>query len=144
MPGISRAKAALLLAVSLSTFDGCGGDDGRVPVYPVKGKVTVSGEVPLGALVVLYPTQKGAKELRPSGKVGADGSFTLTTYEADDGAPAGEYVATIQWNKLVKRGNDYSAGPNAVPKQYGSQESSPWKVRVAETPNVLEPYAIGK
>ncbi|MFO0951873.1 MAG: hypothetical protein U0835_12120 [Isosphaeraceae bacterium] len=64
---------------------------------------------------------------RPSGKVSEDGTFQLTTYEAGDGAPAGEYTATLQWNKLVKRGNDFVAGPDIVPPAYTSPEQSPGK-----------------
>ena len=104
----------------------CSGDDGRVPVYPVKGKVAVAGEVPAEALIVLYPAHQVAdKHLRPSAKIGYDGTFNLTTFVANDGAPAGEYTATIQWNKLVKKGQDYSAGPNVVPETGSSCRSVP-------------------
>jgi hypothetical protein len=114
-----------------------------VPVYPVNGRVSVAGEVPEGALVVLYPARKlGEEELRPSGRVAKDGSFRLTTYEADDGAPTGEYTATVQWNKLVKKGRDYAAGPNVVPKAYANPETSAWKIKVAEAPNELPPLRI--
>ena len=83
--GFLAASLGAILLVA-----GCSGGDGRVPVYPVMGQVTVGGEVPEAALVVLYPAQGGGEnELRPSAKVNQDGSFTLTTYEADDGAPAG-------------------------------------------------------
>lgn len=124
---------------------GCSGDDGRVPVYPVKGKVSVKGEVPDGALIVFYPVKAGGDtELRPSAKVKPDGSFSLTTYDAEDGAPSGDYVATIQWNKIIKRGNDYKQGPDLIPKTYASRENSVWKVSVAEAPNELEPLTITK
>jgi hypothetical protein len=128
------------MAISVT---GCSGNVGKVPVFPVKGKVAVAGEVPLGALVVLYPVQPGAdKDLRPSAKIGQDGTFSMTTYVADDGAPAGEYTATIQWNKLIKTGQDYSAGPNVVPKQYAASETSPWKIKVENKPNELAPINI--
>src|SRR5262245_38760390 len=98
---------------------GCSGGDGRVPVYPVKGKVTAAGEIPEGALIVLYPARGGGEsELRPSAKVRRDGSFSLTTYDAEDGAPQGDYIATVQWNKLIKKGKDYAAGPDVIPKDY--------------------------
>jgi major membrane immunogen (membrane-anchored lipoprotein) len=138
------SRAPLCLVAILA---GCGRDDGRVPVYPAKGKVTVSGEVPEGALVVLYPAKKGSGaevELRPSGRVKPDGTFSLTTYDAEDGAPAGEYAATIQWNKLIKQGQDYKAGPNIIPAAYAAPESSPWKIAVAESPNDLAPLDIKK
>jgi hypothetical protein len=130
------------MAISISA---CSEDDGRVPVYPVTGKVTVEREVPVGALVVLYPVQpNGKNELRPSGTVRSDGAFSLTTYVSDDGAPAGEYIATLQWSKLIKKGQDYSAGPNVVPKEYATRETSPWNLRVETKQNDLAPRDIAK
>lgn len=139
--------AALLLSIAGTAFtaSGCAKDEGRVPVYPVKGKVSVLGQVPEGALVVLYPTPGATNlEIRPSGKVKQDGSFELTTYEADDGAPVGDYTATIQWNKLVKRGSDTVAGPNAVPPKFGSPDTSPWKIKVGAAPTDLTEFSVTK
>lgn len=140
-----RAATAACVAGLAAWLTGCGGAEGRVPVYPATGKVTVAGEVPEGALVVLYPARAGVEaELRPSGKVRHDGSFSLTTYDADDGAPKGDYTATIQWNKLVKKGSDYAAGPNVIPRTYAAPETSPWKVQVGEARKEFAPLAIGK
>jgi len=124
---------------------GCGGDDGRVPVYPVTGSVSVAGEIPDGALIVFYPDKPEADpDLRPSAKVKPDGSFALTTYDAGDGAPEGEYTGTIQWNKLVKKGSDFVAGPDRVPKSYKDRSSSLWKLTVGTEAKVLEPLVIKK
>lgn len=139
--------AAWLACVGLinGVVGGCSRDDGRVPVYPVKGKVTLAKEIPEGALVVFYPIQEGGEgELRPSAKVRSDGSFSLTTYDAEDGAPAGEYTGTLQWNKLVKKGRDYVAGPDAIRKDYTGRQTSPWKIKVTDGPNELAPLAILK
>lgn len=142
--GRGGGRAWLVSLALVAGAGGCGRDDGRVPVHPVSGRVSVLGQVPEGALVVLYPGPGGASELRPSGKVNADGTFRLTTYDAGDGAPAGEYVGTIRWNKLVKKGNDYSAGPNLVPPDYASAEKSPWKIRVDPAANEIPPLTITK
>jgi hypothetical protein len=142
-----RLHRNLPLCLGMAIFlPACSGPDGHVPVYSVTGKVAVAGEVPVGALVVLYPakTDPGAQELRPSGKVGTDGAFRLTTYDADDGAPAGEYTATLLWNKLVKKGQDYAAGPNLVPVEYATRETSSWKLTVDAKPNELLPLDIKK
>jgi hypothetical protein len=134
-----------LVAVFMAALAGCSGEKGRVPVFPVSGKVTVQGEPPQGALLVFHPEQRGGEEaLRPTAKVKEDGSFQLTTYDGDDGAPAGDYIVTVQWNKLVKKGSDYSAGPNVVPPAYAKPETSPWKVNVAESGKVLESMDIKK
>ncbi len=144
LPSFNQTRLSLVLALALACC-GCSQGDGRLPVYPVTGKITVFGEVPEGALVILYPqAQGGDTEIRPSGKVRRDGTFSLTTYDADDGAPTGEYSATIQWNKLIQNGRDYKAGPNVVPKDYASRETSPWKIKVEALPKELEPLAIAK
>src|SRR5215475_11519546 len=70
----------------------------RTSVYPARGQVLFEGEPTPHALVVLHPVSAENKETpRPQGKVDADGAFTLSTYDAGDGAPAGEYVVTVQW-----------------------------------------------
>jgi hypothetical protein len=142
LAGIAARGVALAVAVLAA---GCSGGDGRVAVHPVKGKVTVAGEIPEGALIVLYAAKGGgAQELRPSARVAKDGSFSLTTYDAEDGAPTGRYTGTIQWNKLVKKGADYKAGPDVIPKAYASPEKSPWKIEVADAPKELPPLDIKK
>ena len=141
----SAVKAAAVSLLGAVVIVGCSSQqDARVPVFPVKGSVSVAGQIPDGALVVLYPTGSSAGDIRASGKVKSDGSFSLSTYEADDGAPAGEYVATVQWNKLVKTAQGYSAGPNVISKSYSDPASSVWKVKVAEAPNELPPIVIKK
>lgn len=136
-----RPWAAIFVSGVVAFGAGCGGDAGRVPVYPVEGKVLVGGEVPEGALVVLYSQEGGPEsESRPSAKVKPDGSFSLMTYEADDG----EYTATIEWNKLVKKGTDFVAGPNAVPREYANRETSPWKLTVTDSAVTLPPLEIAK
>lgn len=157
-PVVSHVKSAgrsallsvafrLLPVTLMAATIGCSGGDGRVPVYSAEGKISVAGEVPDGALIVLYPAAAKAgaeQELRPSAKVKPDGTFSLTTYDANDGAPAGDYVATIQWNKLIKKGSDFVAGPDIVPKEYTSRETSPWKLTIASSRNQLEAVTIKK
>ena len=40
--------------------------------------------------------------MTPVGIVLDDGSFKVTAYDPGDGAPQGDYVATIQWFKITK------------------------------------------
>ena len=131
-------------SVLTAALVGCSGGEGRVPVYPVAGKVTVKGETPAGALVVFHPAGGSADAVRPTGKVRDDGTFAVTTYDGEDGAPAGDYAVTVQWNKLVKKGNDYQAGPNAVPQPYSHPDATPWKVKIAAARNDLEPRDLVK
>jgi hypothetical protein len=133
------AKWRWLLVGCIVTAAGC--SEARVPVFPVSGKVSFQGKPPAGAIVVLNPVNTSENHnVMPTGTVKDDGSFTLTAYEPDDGAPQGEYVATIQWYKVTKEAG--GPGPNVLPKTYGVAKSSPIKVNVANGPVEIPPIAI--
>jgi hypothetical protein len=75
----------------------------RAKTFVAHGKVRFKkDQIPVGALVVFHPKDpKVEKQIggKPFGKVGEDGTFTLTTYAENDGAPEGEYGVTIDWRK---------------------------------------------
>ncbi|MBI2827035.1 MAG: hypothetical protein HYX69_20355 [Planctomycetia bacterium] len=123
---------------------GCGKSEVRVPVVPVTGKLTVRGEIPVGAQVVLHATGHTLPEgVSPVGRVGEDGTFTVSIYGAGEGVPAGDYVATVEWFKVVKSPEgDVISGPNVVPPKYGNPATSPLKVTVKPEPTALEPIII--
>jgi len=62
---------------------------------PVTGTVNVAGKPAAGAQVIFHPL--GDAPIKPRGKVGPDGRFSLTTLTSDDGAAPGEYRVTIEW-----------------------------------------------
>lgn len=129
----------LAVLVTLSAT-GCGGET-RTPVFPVSGKVSFKGEVPVGAQVVLHPVgTPTVKDVTPSGTVKADGTFRITSYEAEDGAPSGEYIATIEWFKLDAA--EGGRGPNVLPAKYAGAASSPVKISVGAGPTEVPPIEI--
>jgi hypothetical protein len=114
-----------------------------VPVFPVSGKVSFQGKSPAGARVVLFPATKsgaGAVGVAPTGEVKSDGTFAVSSYDADDGAPEGEYVATIQWNKYDEKLGGF--GPNVIPKKYATAATSPVRVSVKGGPATIPPIEI--
>lgn len=134
----SVAVAAVLL-LSLAALSGCG--EARVDVVPVSGKVSFAGRAPAGAQIVLHPVNRAEpSDVVPSGRVANDGSFTITAYQQGDGAPPGQYIATLQWYRVDPK--DGTPGPNVIPEQYGSAATSPLKVTVKSEPTVLDPIAI--
>jgi hypothetical protein len=139
-----RRLAALLSVAALAAITGCSKPKlERLPVFPVTGKVTVSGKATPGAFVVLHPQDAAVPDtIRPSGYVQPDGSFKLTTYDQFDGAPAGAYGVTVQWFKAVKQGGDVLPGPNLLPRQYGDPKTSKLSVEVASAPTDLKPIDI--
>jgi hypothetical protein len=86
--------ALLPLALPLGCAEqGAGKAANREKVYPASGKVTYKGAAVDGAIVKLLntePFKPGA-----TGRTDAQGAFKLMTYDADDGAPAGNYIVLI-------------------------------------------------
>lgn len=96
-----------------------------------------------GAFVTLHPvTPRGDSVPAPRANVDRDGKLRISTFATGDGAPAGEYVVTVQWNRPVKAGGDVVSGPNVVPRKFASPSTSGLVVKVAEGPNQLAPIRL--
>ncbi len=92
-----RCSAVLGAGVVSVLLASCGGS-GRPPVYPVSGSLKVKGAPATGAFVVFHPRgEQDRRALKPHGRVGLDGTFRLTTFDTNDGAPEGEYAVTVVW-----------------------------------------------
>ncbi len=124
---------------------GCGGD--RTPkTYIASGTVKSRGQSCGGALVVFHPTDKGREnDPKPVATVKDDGTFTLSTFGEGDGAPAGEYVVTIVWNRKPKEGKislsseGGGGGTDRLGGRYGDPRSPKLKATVnAAGPNSFE------
>lgn len=137
----SVQSVGMLIVVALVT--GCNFESPRLPVFPVTGKVTYKGQPADGAQVVLFPVNPDiAAEIAPSARVQKDGSFAITAYDPGDGAPEGDYVVTVSWRKVVKDKAGDFAGPNVIPKEYGSAATSPVKISVKGAPTEIPLIAI--
>lgn len=80
----------LVATLSLLLVVGCGPD--RLEVAPVTGKVTFQGKaVPCGSVSFWPQSGRSAR-----GKIGPDGTFTLTTFSPNDGALLGTHCVTIE------------------------------------------------
>lgn len=101
-PSLTTPRRAVpeLLACALVFCAGCSAEPEGPPTVPVTGKLLVDGQPAQGAQVVLHPADKrdfDERGSRPTGRVAADGSFRMTTYQTNDGAPPGTYVVTVYW-----------------------------------------------
>jgi hypothetical protein len=142
----TRAKhfieCAILSSLVLSVV-GCGrSDKNRVAVHPVQGTIQFRGQPIEGAFVSLSPTSAIEGVPAPRATVAKDGSFAVTTYDGNDGAPEGEYVLTVHWYKLVRQANELVGGPNVLPPKYASAKTSDLRVTVAAGENRLNPIQI--
>ena len=90
------------LAAAAGLLAGCNSGPDIRKTYPVTGTLTVNGApADPGILVLLTPqfTETDKYPIHPRGLTMDGGAFKFTTYNSDDGAPEGEYVATVEWPK---------------------------------------------
>ncbi|MBC8117511.1 MAG: hypothetical protein H7062_24195 [Candidatus Saccharimonas sp.] len=99
-----------------------------------------------GANVILHPSSssKVPAELRPRGNVAEDGTFVLSTFDPNDGAPSGDFVVTVVWSKPVVINGETQFGPNLAPMSYSKPESSPLKITIAPGTKELKPLELTK
>jgi hypothetical protein len=117
-----------------------------VAVHPVKGKIIMDGQPLANAAIVLHRVgdSKLPANLHPRAKASADGSFALETFDAADGAPEGEFVATVFLNEESVVDGEKMAGPNILPTVYSRPETSPFKIRITSSTKELQPLELTK
>lgn len=142
---LHRFPARWLIGLFITTnLIGCDRGTTERPLVPAGGEVRVNGQPATGALVLLTPANAIAdpEAPYPRAKVGQDGRFQLTTYRRDDGAPPGEYRATVTWEKPIRVSRfrrddaDRDSGDdethNVLPEQYADPATSGLTVIVPE------------
>ena len=118
----------------------CSGASGP-EVYPVRGEVFFKGEPAAGATVHFHPLAEDQGD--PAfGIVGEDGSFELSTFGANDGAEAGDYVVTINWRTEEKVDGEEINGPDLLGERYSKRGTSTLRATVAEGENVVPRFDL--
>jgi hypothetical protein len=138
-------RLTLIFALILLGF-GCGGKQNanRPRVHPVGGKILFAGKAAVGAQVVLYEKdQTGKTTYRPHGTVGTDGTYHLTTFATNDGAPDGEYAITVTWpSPPVKGQGEDEEGPDRFAKRYADCRRPAAQVKVTRETSELAPLEL--
>jgi len=85
---------------------GCGGGSApnRPTVHAGKGQVTIDGAAAKTGQVTFTPIKSDPKQPGATGKIGSDGSFTFSTFDAADGIAAGEFDATLRPDPTLMTG----------------------------------------
>jgi hypothetical protein len=109
----------------------------RRPTHPVTTKVMFDGKPAAGAYVVLQGMGREPRQPRADGIVEADGSLRLSTYEAFDGVPAGDYAITVELRKPQFL-PDGTVGPNLYPAKYADLTTSGITYRVKPGSNAFD------
>jgi len=139
----SAGRALLLLGLIAAAGCGASGEQ-RKPTFPVKGEVFVGGKPAVRAQVIFHPvTDLGPNVPRPTGEVAADGSFSLSTYTANDGAPAGEYTVTVSWPQGSSTiGGDAESGEDRLGGRFNNPKTSALKAKVNDGPTTIPPFQL--
>ncbi len=120
---------------------GCRDDTGRKPTFAVTGKVLIDSKPAEHATVVFHPVGvSGPEVVKPRGTVKTDGTFTLTTYDGNDGAPTGDYLVTVElWLAGVRPDEPPS---NRLNVKFARPETSGLTATVLAGPTTLETIAL--
>ena len=115
----------------------------RKPVFPVQGKVIYRGKPATGARVIFHPQdENGRQSPRPSAEVHPDGTFRLSTYVSQDGAPPGRYAVTIFWASAARIVDTENAGPDQLHGRYSNHKTTPIRVEIVAGANVLDTFKL--
>jgi hypothetical protein len=99
----------------------------------------VNGEPAKAAMVVFYHLDDwGEKSIVPQALTNDDGRFVLSTYDVQDGAPAGDYRVTVEWPASLGK----NPGPDKLGGKYAKRETSGLTARVEKKTNVLPPFEL--
>jgi len=150
--GVTRVGISGVLLAFLAMNSGCQESPGpkMEPVVPVYGKVLVDKRPAVGAMVMFHPlpVETGRFDrIRSRGTVELDGSFELTTYNTDDGAPEGEYAVTVYWpgqrvGPPDPNDEDSALPPDKLGLRYSNPTSTPLRATVTAPETQLEPFDL--
>jgi hypothetical protein len=112
------------------------------PVNPVSGQVFVNGQPATNATVIFYPQNQGEAKAYPNAIVEADGSFKLTTFNKEDGAPEGEYTVTIVWSDSRREEGETIEGPDKLQGRFATAANSTLKATVKKGKNQLPRFDL--
>jgi hypothetical protein len=117
-----------------------------IAVHPVKGRVLLEGVALPKASVVLHPvgSSKLPQGISPRGTAKEDGGFAVATFAEADGAPDGEFIATVHLLKTVVVDGDPIPGPNVLPVIYSRPETSPFRVNITRETKELAVLELRK
>lgn len=142
LPWRAIRPAGLFIVCALISA-GCGGPK-RKPVFTTEGKVLLANGSPaVNVTVFLHPPSSEQDPVRPLGVTDENGVFKLTTYDANDGAPAGEYVVTLMYEPLDSPLFRKKVKKVEIPPDFIKPETSPIRAKVEARPgNVLDPIKL--
>ena len=142
---LARGGVWLGLA-TLAGIVGCGGGGSGAPatvkVYEVKGTVLLADGKPLGGGHVYFVPRDGA--MTPDGRIGPDGTFSLSTGRSGEGAPPGDCKVRIEPEdkRLLAIASPTARRKLPFSPKYLDEDSSGLTATVEPKANQLEPFRL--
>jgi hypothetical protein len=136
MKGIRRGCHSLIAILTVAVPVVCAGCGRTEGLYPASGKVLYHGKPAVGATVFFHRLggPGPAPEVIPTGVVGEDGSFRVSS-DVTDGAPAGQYHVLIAWqDRSVATSQVPAVSPSAPGK--GSRKAARTASRIRPSPSL--------
>jgi hypothetical protein len=138
-----RLLAIAGLAISVSLV-GCG--KAKQPwetAHPTTGVLKFEGRPLAGAHITLVPVDKSIPDtVRPRAFTESDGSFELSTYGENDGAPEGKYKVIAMRYPVVGSKENPSNGPNDLPPKYANPDTTDLVAEVSAPETSLKALEI--
>lgn len=128
---LTRKPTAIHGLLLVLLFCGCGSSNPWETAHPVNGSILYKGKPIKDAELVFFPLdEKFPESVRPWAKSKENGEFALSTYDREDGAPAGKYKVTVVHHEVVVKGPAIAAKPNDLPKKYAKKDTTDLIVEV--------------
>lgn len=126
---VKSIRGAALLWLALAALTGC--SDGRLPTYPVAGRVVFPDGSPVHVGTVELKSREHSVQAR--GDIDSDGRFILSTYELGDGAVAGSHDCVVVQMVMVEGiANFQPSTEGVVHPRFGSYSTSRLVVEVSD------------
>ena len=132
------------IALALTAVS-CAPSEALKPVFPARGQVLFDGKPAAGALVVFHPIEDPAPNvLDPRAVVEDDGTFTLSTHYALDGAPPGKYQVTVHRPGAGgdAPGQPRSSGSGRLPTRYANRQTSGIAAEIRSGANTIPAFRL--
>jgi hypothetical protein len=128
-----------MLCVCLAMVS-CADKYGGHPPYPTSGQILVNGQPAAEAKVVFHHLGDwGERSIVPQALTDDEGRFVLSTYDVQDGAPAGDYRVVVEWPAYRKGRN---IGPDLLGGKFARADISGLTAHVEPGNNELPPIEI--
>jgi hypothetical protein len=112
----------------------------RHPAHPVRGKLLINSKPAADADIMLYHQGDwGETRIEPYAHTKADGTFALSTYAENDGAPVGEYNVRVTWPIA---GGGPRGGPDRMQGKYADPRKTPLKVTINKETTELPTFEL--